>query len=163
MNNVRPREAINTVILACTNHENERTHAHAIIINPGGVCITFVWSHVILQDEIQHWSAVITQTLLLSLNLTTMLTRCVIFRVHAYVPDGGGGLMCNNLLSFPSQGSIRRLCYFCSRLKELFVPDWFIMTGESRKRPKDLQPSWPRAAGASVGRYFSEGRSWIWI
>lgn len=49
MNNVWPREAINTVILACAHHEHD-----CIIINPGVVCIAFVWSHGVLRDGIQQ-------------------------------------------------------------------------------------------------------------
>lgn len=60
--------------------------------------MAFIWSHGVLQD-IQQWSTVITYTLLLSLNLTTMLTCCVIFRAHADVPDGGGSALTCTFLS----------------------------------------------------------------
>lgn len=53
-----------------------------------------------------------------------MLTRCVIFRGRADVPDvGGGGRLDVQPLAFFPLAWIDPLCYFCSRLKELFVPD----------------------------------------
>lgn len=52
-----------------------------------------------------------------------MLTRCVIFQARADVPDEGGGRLDVQQLAFFPLAWIDPFCYFCSRLKELFVSD----------------------------------------